>query len=70
MPTLTITATNQQAARLAAAIGRYLGLTDQDGTIRSATLEETQEFMVDVLKNFVIRNEREKKRAELADTAW
>ncbi len=59
MPTLTITVAAAPAARIAAAVGRRLSLTDESGAPRSATLAEVTEAMRGVLRNWVEQSEAE-----------
>jgi hypothetical protein len=53
MPTITVTAilSAQQAARVAPAVGRSLGLTNPDTTPRDATQQEVVDYFTAYHKN-------------------
>lgn len=49
MPTLTLTMTAANANRASAALGKSLGLKDENGQLRSATTAEAEEYLRKVL---------------------
>jgi hypothetical protein len=56
--TSTITTTPQQDARIAAAYGRQLNLTDEQGAPHNATGPEVKAAVIDFIRQTVIRQER------------
>lgn len=55
---ITVTVTNPQAVRLAAAIGKVRNLTDAQGAPRSATMAEVKTIVADHLRGFVMQAEK------------
>ena len=53
MPTLSITTTAAQAARIQKALGLHLGLTDEEGVNRPASAAEIREWLVGHIRNIV-----------------
>ena len=74
MPTMTITTTAGQAARLAEALGRLHGLKDGSGQPRDATAQEIKDFTIQGFRNAVHAYERQKNTATacaaITDTAF
>ena len=74
MPTMTITTTAPQAARLAEALGRLLGLKDANGAPRDATAAEVKDHVIQGFRNSVHAYERQKATAAavagITDTAF
>jgi hypothetical protein len=61
MGQLTITTTAAQDARLVAAYGRRLGLTDAAGAPRAATAAEVKKAIVDGIRDVVHTYEQQRK---------
>lgn len=53
MATTTITTTAAEDARIATAVGKYLGLVDGNGDPRNATLAEVKTLLMSHLKSIV-----------------
>ena len=64
MATMTITTTAQQAARVAAAIGKDLNLG------RDATAEECRQYVIAMLRAVVLAREKDAAVAVLAPTTF
>jgi len=58
MPTLTITTTQSQADRIAAALGDELGTVDQNNAPRSATAAEVKAEVIRWLRDRVLHQEQ------------
>jgi hypothetical protein len=70
MPTLSIDVTAAQATRVAAALGKALGLVDANGAPRAATMAEAEAYVRDALRRVVLRQERRDAEQALTETPW
>ena len=59
MPTLTITMTTAQAARVSSAFGKQLNTVDGNGNQRNATTTEVKEQVIQFIKEAVLSRERQ-----------
>jgi hypothetical protein len=56
---ITFTVTNQQAARIATAVGHRFAMRDANGALRDATTQEVKDYIIRHLKQTVIEQERQ-----------